>query len=66
MKHIFIDTIPDQYSRLPQFLTKRTKKSIVIQDAWFFGTWPIQLGAPGPRPKAIISGRNIHSPDDQH
>jgi len=55
MKHIFIDTIPDQYSSIATILKEANEESIVIQDAWFFGTWPIQLGAPGPRPKAIIS-----------
>jgi len=65
MKHIFIDTIPDQYSSIATMLKETNEESIVIQDAWFLGTWPIQLGAPGPRPKAIILRRNIHSPDDQ-
>ncbi|MDT7583346.1 MAG: hypothetical protein QOE32_896 [Pseudonocardiales bacterium] len=55
MKHIFIDTIPDQYSSIARILDETNEESIIIQDAWFFGTWPIQLGAPGPRPKAIIS-----------
>jgi hypothetical protein len=65
MKHIFIDTIPDQYSSIARILDETNEESIIIQDAWFFGTWPIRLGAPGPRPKAIISV-GVHSPDDQH
>jgi MGT family glycosyltransferase len=55
MRNIFADTIPAQHASISRILDETDEETIVVQDSWFFGTWPFQLGAPGSRPKAVVS-----------
>jgi UDP:flavonoid glycosyltransferase YjiC (YdhE family) len=55
MKHVFADVIPDQHASLVGILEDLGQDAVVVQDAWFFGSWPFHLGAPGPRPAAVVS-----------
>ncbi|WP_446039068.1 glycosyltransferase [Streptomyces sp. SID1121] len=55
MMHVFADPIPDQYASVKSLVDELGSDTLVIQDAWFFGTWPFKLGAQGPYPKGIIS-----------
>jgi UDP:flavonoid glycosyltransferase YjiC (YdhE family) len=55
MLHVFADPIPDQYASIARLLEEMGEETVIVQDSWFFGTWPFQLGAPGPRPKAVVS-----------
>lgn len=55
MIHFFIDPIRDQYESIVRIIADRDEETVVVQDAWFLGTWPFKLGVAGPRPKAVVS-----------
>lgn len=55
MRHVFVGPLADQYLALRRLLDEAgSEPVIVLSETMFMGTAPFQLGAPGPKPTAVV------------
>jgi MGT family glycosyltransferase len=55
LRNTFIRLIPDQHRTLQALLSEMDGEPVVVvHEVAFMGAWPVQLGAPGVRPAAVI------------
>lgn len=56
IKSTFLDPVPDQFAAISAEVGRDTGEPVVlIADEVYAGAWPFALGAPGPRPAAVIT-----------
>jgi UDP:flavonoid glycosyltransferase YjiC (YdhE family) len=68
VQKLFVDSIPGQHEIVQELLAEAgDEPTVVINEMCFSGLWPIQLGAPGLRPAAVVtvgvSVIPLYSPD---